>query len=164
MLSELILRLRQERLLRGDREVKAQLLSDDPADVARVITSPDIFLLLSGRDMKPIWTPPRECPKEGPQKMGAESFTTRAKGKNAQEAFVAAVEEALHEYGHRGYTGTIAEKSEFVMIPRIKGLEAERQADMMIEDDDRRISDKWGPAGCIEAGEGEYLFFGWASS
>jgi len=35
----------------------------------------------------------------------------RAKGKTAQEAFDAAVAQARHEYGHGGYTGTIAEKS-----------------------------------------------------
>lgn len=48
--------------------------------------------------------------------MGASTFITTAKGKTAQEAFRAAREEALHEDGHGGYSGTIAEKSCFVMI------------------------------------------------
>jgi hypothetical protein len=33
----------------------------------------------------------------------------------------------------------------------------------LLEDDDPRVADKWGPAGCIKVAEGEYLFFGWAS-
>ena len=36
-------------------------------------------------------------------------------------------------------------------------------AGFLIEDNDPRIDDKWGPAGCIEVTKGEYLFFGWAS-
>lgn len=35
--------------------------------------------------------------------------------------------------------------------------------------DDKRVHDKWGPAGCIYVGRGldgtkTYVFFGWASS
>jgi hypothetical protein len=96
--------------------------------------------------------------------MGAETFTTRAKGKTAKEAFNAAREEAQYEYGHGGYTGTIAEKSEFVMIPLPAGKKAEEYADELIEADDQRITSKWGPAGCFDLGNGTFLFFGWASS
>jgi len=42
--------------------------------------------------------------------MGAADFTTIALGKTANEAFSAAIEDALYDYGHAGYTGTIAEK------------------------------------------------------
>jgi hypothetical protein len=48
--------------------------------------------------------------------MGAETFEERGEGKSAQEVFDKLVEEAAYDHGHGGYTGTIAEKSEFVVI------------------------------------------------
>ena len=42
--------------------------------------------------------------------MGAQSFVCEARGKSMGEAFMSAVDEALHWNGHGGYTGTIAEK------------------------------------------------------
>jgi hypothetical protein len=108
--------------------------------------------------------------------MGAETFTTMGKGATAQEAFRSASEQARYDYGHAGYTGTLAEKGDFVLIPVPSGIVDEtaerkevrrfyvRYADSLIESGDPRIDDKWGPAGCIDMGEGEFLFFGWASS
>ena len=95
--------------------------------------------------------------------MGAEVFSTRARGGTASEAFNEAVEQAYYDYGHAGYTGTICEKDSFKMIEVPKGTDPELYADYLIDVDDPRIADKWGPAGCIDLGEGEYLFFGWAS-
>jgi hypothetical protein len=60
--------------------------------------------------------------------MGACDFQSIAVGKTAQEAFRAAVEEAAYEHGHGGYTGTIAEKQDFVMIPFDKALGLETLA------------------------------------
>lgn len=96
--------------------------------------------------------------------MGAETFIERARGKTAQAAFEAVSEQAAYEHGHGGYTGTIAEKSSFVMIQLPEGKDAEEYAEELIDDDDERISDKWGPAGCIQIGPEQFLFFGWASS
>lgn len=98
--------------------------------------------------------------------MGAQDFTADAKGKTAKEAFASAQDAARYEYGHGGYTGSIAEKSSFEMIPvpaDYVGREAE-YAQKLINDDDDRVSDKWGPAGCIKIKEDTFLFFGWASS
>ena len=105
--------------------------------------------------------------------MGACEFTTTAKGKTAQEAFEAAQKQARYDHGHAGYTGTIAEKHSFVMIP-LAGLEREKgesveevalnHAAWLMEQGDKRIDDKWGPAGCVSLGKGAYLFFGWARS
>jgi hypothetical protein len=98
--------------------------------------------------------------------MGGQTFCISARGATAQAAFHAAHSEACHEHGHGGYTGTIAEKSEFVMIP----VPADRTGDVwgyaqeLIDDGDERIDDKWGPAGCIDQGQGNFVFFGWASS
>jgi hypothetical protein len=96
--------------------------------------------------------------------MGACNFEEVARGDSAREAFRTAVKEAEYEYGHRGYTGTIAEKDSFTRIPLPEGVDPYDYAQLLIDNDDERISDKWGPAGCIDLGNDEYLFFGWASS
>ena len=94
--------------------------------------------------------------------MGAQVFTTTAKGSDARNAFIGAVREAQYECGHGGYTGTIAEKDGFTVIPLEEGREPYEYAGELIDECDRRVNDKWGPAGCFELGEGRYLFFGWA--
>lgn len=96
--------------------------------------------------------------------MGADTFFVRCRGESAKKAFIKAVSDARYEHGHGGYTGTIAEKSDFNMIP-FNGTadEAWQKAEKMILDRHHLVDDKWGPAGCIEIEKGEYLFFGWAS-
>ena len=114
--------------------------------------------------------------------MGAETFKTVAFGKDATDAFWAATERAAYMHGHGGYTGTIAEKDRFMLIPLPPGIAAETYAETLIENRDSRVDDKWGPAGCIEIpvisrgcvlsehrlGDRPdlrlFLFFGWASS
>ena len=95
--------------------------------------------------------------------MGATTFRTTARGPTAKQAFQTAREEAQYDYGHRGYTGTIAEKTAFTMIPLPPGKELDEFINDLINDCDPRIDDKWGPAGCIDLGDEEFLFFGWAS-
>ena len=102
--------------------------------------------------------------------MGADVFFTTADGKTANEAFKTARDEAAYESGHGGYTGTIAEKDDFVMcsketFPSYK--EASDFASNLIDNGDERVDDKWGPAGCVKFLSNDktsYLFFGWASS
>jgi len=103
--------------------------------------------------------------------MGSCDFYQTANGKTPDEAFQSARDTAGYEHGHGGYSGTIVEKHEgFVMIPLPAGEKAYVYAEQLMEEDDERISDKWGPAGCIDmgargsAGERKYLFFGYASS
>ena len=103
--------------------------------------------------------------------MGADIFYTFGSGKTAQEAFAAAREHEAWEHGHGGYTGSLAEKSDFTTIGTVVLSEADAYdlADRLIHDADPRIDDKWGPAGCIEVASGvngtrRFLFFGWASS
>lgn len=97
--------------------------------------------------------------------MGGCQFVTSAAGSSPAEAFKAAVEEAEYEHGHGGYTGTIAEKSQFTMFHP----SAEWLADMISERREydhkywKEVEDKWGPAGCFALGDSRYMFFGWAS-
>ena len=113
--------------------------------------------------------------------MGAETFTDYAEGKTADEAFHAAVEDAAYDYGHAGYTGTIAEKGSFVILAKPNDVSVEDfihytiSASFAIDEvpeqhrtaalaANRSVDDKWGPAGCIDLGGGKFVFFGWASS
>ena len=98
--------------------------------------------------------------------MGATTFITVIKEDvSATMAFQAAVQNARHEYGHGGYTGTIGEKSLYTMIQEepMELPDARILAERLIDEDDPRISDKWGPAGCIPLKPHGHLFFGWAS-
>ena len=54
--------------------------------------------------------------------MGAEYFETVSFGSTPGKAFTSAVKEAKYEYGHRGYTGTIAEKDGYQIVTRPKGI------------------------------------------
>ena len=96
--------------------------------------------------------------------MGATTFAVIAKGKTIREAFDSAVAEARYEYGHGGYTGTIAEKSGYTLR-----RPAMQQADALrFSHEDVDLNDKWGDAFCIpiqsDSGEVDrYLFYGWAS-
>jgi len=96
--------------------------------------------------------------------MGACDFSTKGAGKTAKEAFAAAREKALYDHGHAGYSGTLAEKRSFVEIKVPDGVEPRKFAADLMETGDPRIDDKWGPAGCVKLSDGEWLFFGWASS
>lgn len=109
--------------------------------------------------------------------MGAQQFSTIASGKDAREAFNNAVASAQWESGHGGYTGTIAEKDDFVVLPTPPDIDKLGYASPFptYDKDGNRIggapdahwakvNDKWGPAGCYDLGNDRYLFFGWASS
>lgn len=99
--------------------------------------------------------------------MGACEFSATAKGKTARDAFQFARAEAQYESGHGGYTGTIAEKHEFVVVGSAPTIaEAIKVADAHQDE----VDDKWGPAGCVRVGEPGpdgltlFYFYGWASS
>jgi hypothetical protein len=83
--------------------------------------------------------------------MGGTTFEHYASGALATDAFGRARDEAGYESGHGGYSGTIQEKGEFTVITNTPLLENEAYAlaHKLIEADDPRIRDKWGPAGAI---------------
>jgi len=56
--------------------------------------------------------------------MGACNFFDMEFGKGVREAFNLATHRARYEYGHGGYTGTIAEKSDYVLVARPKRVTA----------------------------------------
>jgi len=92
--------------------------------------------------------------------MGAVDFTHVAYGESPEKAFSSAVQEASYDYGHAGYTGTIAEKSGFEMKTVPEGETIEDFINRTLED-----NDKWGNAFCIKSqkSENKYIFYGFAS-
>jgi len=95
--------------------------------------------------------------------MGATTFSQTGKGKTAKEAFFTAHAEARYAHGHAGYSGTLAEKDSFVEITPPEGADPRAFASDLLDNDDPRVSDKWGPAGCVKVAPDTYMFFGWAS-
>lgn len=116
--------------------------------------------------------------------MGATTFRTMAFGSDIDEAFQKAVENAEYHNGKAGYTGTIAEKNSYTVIPEDehKNHDKQKYATQLLREGDERTDSKWGPAGAINLSgtqaaklhrksigvEGKHgsvwLFFGWASS
>ena len=123
--------------------------------------------------------------------MGAVDFATMARAKTAADAFRQAVDDALYESGHGGYTGTIAEKNGYQLTTIPDGVEprtycrwvedvacGESLAKVVPEDhraqvkrDARVYSVKYGPALCAKLDDGKadedkepaWLFFGVAA-
>jgi hypothetical protein len=101
--------------------------------------------------------------------MGAQSFmhTRFINDKSVEQCFKDAQEEARYDHGHNGYTGSIAEKKTFIMMPSLDMPTVWEAANYYLGEDDPRINDKWGPAGCVKGKDDEgydvYCFFGWAS-
>jgi len=126
--------------------------------------------------------------------VGATTFVTGARGESAGAAFRDAVESAQYESGHGGYTGTIAEKHSFNLLPVPAGVQPQswprivlgacvyhgstresRAAELkerhgltdaqinVAFEQYEQVDDKWGPAGCVDLGDGKFAFFGWAS-
>jgi len=81
--------------------------------------------------------------------MGASTFIVSTIGTSVKEAFASARQNALHENGHGGYTGSIAEKSEFVLVS---------------DDIFSSVKEAVNFAESLIDGAVKYLFFGWASS
>lgn len=103
--------------------------------------------------------------------MSGEWFVTISEGDSVEEAFRKAVKDAQYWHGHRGYTGTIAEKDSYNVIfePR---LNFDNMTDREIMDhfwgeqwlDNDKVSQKWGPCGAVKIRPNRWIFFGCASS
>ena len=98
--------------------------------------------------------------------MGATTFVTTGSGTSAEAAFKQARDEERSDREMNGdelsYTGSILEKSSFVMV-RVEPGASRQEVQQIIEDWLDQNDDKWAPAGCIDNEDGNYTFFGWAS-
>ncbi|MFH8635544.1 hypothetical protein [Streptomyces goshikiensis] len=101
--------------------------------------------------------------------MGAITFFDIVIGDDADKAFNQIRDEALHEHGHGGCSGSIAEKDDYVVIDDVRRSQANalNWARELIAANDPRIDNKWGPAGALPlttpTAQNGWLFFGWAN-
>jgi hypothetical protein len=79
--------------------------------------------------------------------MGAVDFTIYQDGTDVARAFRDALEEARYQYGHRSYTGTIAEKEDYWVVTDtpLSMADAEVLAGQIMSEDGHPVQDKWGP-------------------
>ena len=82
--------------------------------------------------------------------MGATTFgdLTVGRYKNASEAYNSLVEDALHDYGHDSYNGTISTTDGFIMFkdnPRYGTKAFGKWADKVLDS-----TQKWGECACVE--------------
>jgi hypothetical protein len=99
--------------------------------------------------------------------MGACNFQASGYGSKPEPIFEQLREKALCDYGHRGYTGTIAEKYSFSIRRSEPMTQAEAQAFIR---EDQEHNEKWGPAyaipWCDELDRTKiigWIFYGYAS-
>jgi hypothetical protein len=83
--------------------------------------------------------------------VGASTFEQYADGAEVAAAFRTARNDAAAEHGDGGYSGSLAEKHDYVVITRqaMDLDDAYRLARDLITRQDPRIDDTWGPAGAI---------------
>lgn len=114
--------------------------------------------------------------------MGSTSFHASGTGVSARVVFDELVRSAQAAHAARGrragpHCSNIGDKPDFVMIPLPDDVHPDDRraaadaADMLIDQQDEQIDDKYGPAGCFELDAGAdpqnpshgfFLFFGWA--
>lgn len=85
--------------------------------------------------------------------MGACEFSDISFGKDAQDAYGKAVSEALYEYGHNSYNGTISTTSGFVEVKLPRSMSVDELREMTFELRDstdfltlpvrRKFADEW---------------------
>lgn len=96
--------------------------------------------------------------------MSNREFLTEGVGDSAKTAFTMAWKSAAYTHGLGGFTGSLVEKTDFIMIDLPEGISPHTYAQQLIDEGDERIQDKFGPAGCIDLGNQTYLFFGFADA
>lgn len=91
-------------------------------------------------------------------KLSSRRFVERYRGADAHEAF--RVGSRVSRSAHGMGKGNLCDKSSFITI---------ESASRVIHDDDvwlqslpPAVFDLWGPAGCINLGGGNYIFFGYS--
>ena len=98
--------------------------------------------------------------------MGAQPFQTVGRGKNAQEAYRDANDDASAENGHQdGYSGDIQTCAGFKGVKLKKGHTIEDAEEEICENNsyNGKRFEKWGNCACFYIGKGQYVFIGWGA-
>jgi hypothetical protein len=90
--------------------------------------------------------------------MGATNLYVEYNGNSMSEAYKAAVEDALHDWGHDPYNGTISTTSGF--IDKTSAFNGDLDA---FESKALDNTEKWESVWGAKVGENKYVFVGWAA-
>lgn len=83
-------------------------------------------------------------------------FFVRAHGKTMPAAF----KDAINEAHKGGYGDALAAKGQFITVSVPPGKNPFEHAHDVLDDGNHMVCDPNEPAGCIDLGENDYLFFG----
>lgn len=95
-------------------------------------------------------------------KEGATTFFIGSHGKNMQDAYNNAVQDAIIMYGNDPYNGTISTTEGFIEVYPPNNDPRSKEFRDWVRSESINNAEKWGPALGVNLGNGEYLFFGWA--
>jgi hypothetical protein len=95
--------------------------------------------------------------------MNLQPFIQLVTGESPSRAFDIGTHAARLAFGTNGFTGTLADKGDFVLIRCPKHYEPRAYAESLIDSADERIAEMWSPAGLIEQGPGAWWCFGFSA-
>jgi hypothetical protein len=95
--------------------------------------------------------------------MNLQPFIQLVAGESPSRAFDIGTHEARLAFGTNGFTGTLADKGDFVIIRCPKHCEPKAYAESLIDLADERIAEMWSPAGMIQQGPGAWWCFGFSA-
>jgi hypothetical protein len=95
--------------------------------------------------------------------MNLRPFIQLVTGESPARAFDAGTHAAKLAFGNGGFTGSLADKGDFVVIRCPKHQDPRAYAESLLESNDPRIADMWSPAGMIEQGPRAWWAFGFSA-
>ena len=95
--------------------------------------------------------------------MTLKPFIQLVTGESPSRAFDIGTHAARLAFGNGGFTGTLADKGDFVLIRCPKHYEPRAYAESLIDSADERIAEMWSPAGMIQQTPGAWWAFGFSA-
>jgi len=95
--------------------------------------------------------------------MTLQPFIVLITGQSPERAFDTGTHAARLAFGNGKFTGSLADKGDFVIIRCPKHYEPRAYAEFLIDSKDPRISEMWSPAGLILQGPGAWWAFGFSA-
>ena len=95
--------------------------------------------------------------------MTLKPFIQLVTGESPERAFDTGTHAARLAFGTNGFTGSLADKGDFIIIRCPKIYEPKAYAEYLLDSQDQRIAEMWSPAGMIQQGPGAWWSFGFSA-
>ena len=95
--------------------------------------------------------------------MTLKPFIQLVTGESPSRAFDIGTHAARLAFGNGGFSGSLADKGDFVIIRCPKIYEPKTYAEYLLDSQDQRIAEMWSPAGLIQQGPGAWWAFGFSA-